>query len=111
MKNCDIYGFLVGWYAVDKNGYIFCGESLGTCVLPEFVIRDYVNGAKEHRLLQDFFYNFESFNLENRKFTGKEIKQENINHNYKNAYKILEKERLQSKKYLMESLDVGDNDE
>ena len=89
IKNCDIYGFLVGWYAVDKNGYIFCGESLGTCVLPEFVIRDYANGAKEHRLLEDFFYNFESFNLENKKFI-KELDENIVSEELKKIFKNVE---------------------
>ncbi len=93
ISNCDLCGFCVGWYAVDKNGYIFNSESPGTCALPEFVVRDYANGSKEHILLRDFFYNFETFNLENRKFIkelDKNIVSEELIEKFKNINEYLD---------------------
>ena len=45
------------------------------------------------------------FKLKNRKFEG-EITKENLNHDYSEAYKILEEERKKSKKFLEKALDI-----
>lgn len=45
------------------------------------------------------------FQLKNRKFEGK-ITKENLNHDYSEAYKILEEERKKSKEFLEKALDI-----
>ena len=47
------------------------------------------------------------FNLQNRKFTGK-ITEENLQHDYKEAYEILEKERQKSSEFLKKALDINE---
>ena len=49
------------------------------------------------------------FNLKNRKYNGEKITEENLNHDYSEAYKILEVEREKSKKFLEKALDIEDN--
>ena len=50
------------------------------------------------------------FKLKNRRYNGKNITKENLEHDYSEAYKILEKEREKSKKFLEKALDIKDND-
>ena len=47
----------------------------------------------------------EKFKLKNRKFTGKITKQ-NLEHNYEEAYKILEYERKKAIKFLTNALEI-----
>ena len=68
ISECDIDCYLVCWYGVDKNGYIFYSDQGGTPYIPEFVCTDFMNGSKEHTFLDFFFYTLEWFNLENRKY-------------------------------------------
>ena len=46
------------------------------------------------------------FKLENRMFNDNKIDIENLQLDYNNSYKILEKERIKSKKYLMKALNI-----
>ena len=43
------------------------------------------------------------------KYNGEKITEENLNHDYSEAYKILEVEREKSKKFLEKALDIEDN--
>ena len=45
------------------------------------------------------------FKLKNRKFEGR-ITEENVNHDYSEAYKILEEERKKSEAFLKKALDI-----
>lgn len=47
------------------------------------------------------------FKLKDRKFEGK-ITDKNLNHDYIEAYKILEEERIKSNNYLKNALDIID---
>lgn len=69
ISECDIDCYLVDWYGIDKNGYVFYGYSTGTPCVPEFMCLDYMNGVKEGEVLYNFFEeNFEVFNQENKKY-------------------------------------------
>ena len=46
------------------------------------------------------------FKLKNRRYNGKEITKENLEHDYSEAYKILEKERKKSKEFLEKALEI-----
>ena len=48
----------------------------------------------------------DKFKLKNRRYNGKNITKDNINQDYKEAYKILEKERRKSEKFLKKALDI-----
>ena len=49
------------------------------------------------------------FNLKNRKFTGR-ITEENLKHDYTEAYEILEKERKKSDDFLRKALDIDEQE-
>jgi len=68
ISECDIDCYLVCWYGIDINGYVFYGYSTGTSYVPEFVvIEEYVK--KIHPLfLKNFFDTLDTLNLENRKY-------------------------------------------
>ncbi len=68
ISECDIDCYLVDWYGIDKNGYVFQGYSTGTPCVPEFVCLDYMNGLKEFDIIEEFFLNFEGFNLDNIRY-------------------------------------------
>lgn len=69
ISECDIDCYLVDWYGVDKNGYIFQGYSTGTSYFPESVVIDYMNGSKEQEFLDDFFIDtFKGVNVQNIRF-------------------------------------------
>lgn len=46
------------------------------------------------------------FNLKNREYNGKNITYDNLNHDYTEAYKILEREREKANNFLMRALDL-----
>ena len=46
------------------------------------------------------------FKLEDRRYNGKSITKKNLEHDYSNAYQILEKERVKSKMFLEKALDI-----
>ena len=48
----------------------------------------------------------DKFKLKNRRYNGKKITKENLEHNYTEAYKILEEERKKSKDFLEKALDI-----
>ena len=107
--NCGPSEFLY----LEKNAFLICTYSFHSCVFSilfdrPFVVFDRDDNLKSMNSRIETLIN--TFNIKDRYFS-KSINNSNIKHNYKEAYKILEKERLKSKKYLMESLDVGDNDE
>ena len=47
------------------------------------------------------------FNLKNRKFTGR-ITEENLKHDYTEAYEILEKERQKANEFLKKALEINE---
>ena len=47
------------------------------------------------------------FKLDNRKYNGKNITKDNLEHDYTEAYKILENERKKSKNFLEKALDIS----
>ena len=48
----------------------------------------------------------DKFELKNRKCNGKEITNDNLNHDYNKAYMILEEERKKSDVFLKKALDI-----
>ena len=68
ISECDIDCYLIDWYGIDKNGYVFTAYSTGTSCVPEFVCLDYMNGLKEFDIIEEFFLNFEGFNLDNIRY-------------------------------------------
>lgn len=69
ISECDIDCYLIDWYGIDKNGYVFTAYSTGTSYFPESVVIDYMNGSKEQEFLDDFFIDtFKGVNVQNIRF-------------------------------------------
>ena len=68
-----------------------------------FIIFDRIDDNKKMNSRLETLINM--FKLKNRKFEGK-ITEENLNHDYSEAYKILEEERKKSEAFLKKALDI-----
>ncbi len=93
---------------LEKNAFLICTDSFHSSVFAliyntPFLIFDRVDNAENmSSRLNDFIV---KFNLFDRKYNGK-ITEENLNHDYSEAYKILEVERQKSKDFLERALDI-----
>ena len=89
---------------LEKNAFLICTDSFHSCVFALIYNRPFVVFDREQNGIQSMNSRIdtliEKFKLENRKYNGKKITEENIRHNYDKAYEILEKERKKSKKFL-----------
>ncbi len=95
---------------LEKNAFLICTDSFHSCVFSIIFNRPFVvfdredNGKKVMGSRIDTLIN--KFNLLNRKFNGIDITNENLKHDYSNAYEILENEKKKSKEFLKKSLNV-----
>lgn len=92
---------------LEKNAFLICTDSFHSSVFAILFNRPFVVFEREDRFDKmssriDTLIN--KFHLVNRKYNGVKISQENLNHDYKEAYKILEREREKSKDFLVKSL-------
>ena len=101
---------------LEKNAFLICTDSFHSSVFAILYNRPFIVFDREDSLASmnsriETLIN--KFNLKNRKFTGK-ITEKNLNHDYKEAYEILEKERKKSDDFLRKALDInnegGDED-
>ena len=93
---------------LEKNAFLICTDSFHSSVFAllydrPFVIFDREDNEQNMSSRLDTLIN--KFNLKNRRFNGK-ITKENLEHDYTEAYKILEKERKKSKEFLEKALDI-----
>lgn len=94
---------------LEKNAFLICTDSFHSSVFAilynrPFIIFDRKDKAVNMNTRIDTLLS--KFKLENRRYNGKEITKENLNHDYTEAYKILEKERKKSEKFLKKALDI-----
>lgn len=94
---------------LEKNAFLICTDSFHSCVFAFLFNKPFVIFDREKKNVQNMNSRFDTlitkFNLKNRKFEGK-ITEENLNHDYSEAYKILEVERKKSKDFLERALDI-----
>ena len=93
---------------LEKNAFLICTDSFHSCVFAVIYNRPFVVFDREENVISmnsriETLIN--KFKLKNRKFEGK-ITKENLDHNYSEAYKILENERKIAKNFLKKSLDI-----
>ncbi len=91
---------------LEKNAFLICTDSFHSCVFAILYNRPFVVFDREENIVSmssriETLIN--KFNLKNRKFEGK-ITKENLEHDYSEAYKILEKEREKSNRFLEKCL-------
>ena len=98
---------------LEKNAFLICTDSFHSSVFAILFDRPFVVFERESKTLKDMSSRIdnllEKFKLKNRKYNGKEITNDNLKHDYKEAYKILEKERKKSDDFLRKSLDVEES--
>lgn len=97
---------------LEKNAFLICTDSFHSCIFAFLYDRPFIvfdrkgNGQGMNSRIDTLIQILE---LKDRKFRGK-ISKENLEHNYENSYKILEKERNKSKKFLEKALNIKDSD-
>ena len=93
---------------LEKNAFLICTDSFHSCVFAILYNRPFIVFEREDNTVSmnsriETLIN--KFKLKNREFKGK-ITKENLENDYSEAYKILEKEREKSKKFLKKALDL-----
>ncbi len=94
---------------LEKHAFLICTDSFHSSVFAILYNRPFVifdrddNTANMGSRLDTLI---SKFKLKNRRYNGKNITKENLEHNYTEAYKILEKEREKSDKFLRKALDI-----
>ena len=94
---------------LEKNAFLICTDSFHSSVFAILYNRPFIifdrddNHVNMNSRLETLL---SKFKLEDRRFNGKMITKENLNHDYTEAYKILEKERKKSEEFLKKALDI-----
>jgi len=92
---------------LERNAFLICTDSFHSCVFailynkPFIVFEREDNTVSMNSRIETLLT---KFNLKNRKFE-REITEENLNHDYTEAYEILKKERERADKFLKKALD------
>ncbi len=106
--NCGPSEFLY----LEKHAFLICTDSFHSSVFAILYDRPFIIFERENS--SDMYSRIDTlinkFKLKNRKYNGKNITKENLEHDYTEAYKILEKEREKSKKFLEKALDIKKED-
>ena len=94
---------------LEKNAYLICTDSFHSSVFALLFNRPFVIFNREEEGMENMGSRIETllnkFKIENRRYNGLNITKENIEHNYTEAYKILEEERKKSDAFLRKALD------
>lgn len=95
---------------LEKNAFLICTDSFHSSVFAILYNRPFIVFDREDSLASmnsriETLIN--KFKLKNRKFTGK-ITEENLKHDYTEAYEILEKERKKSDDFLRKALEINE---
>lgn len=93
---------------LEKHAFLICTDSFHSCVFAMLYNRPFIIFDREENLISmnsriDTLLS--KFNLKNRKFDTI-ITNENLEHDYTEAYKILDKERKKSTKFLKNALNI-----
>ena len=93
---------------LEKNAFLICTDSFHSSVFAILYNRPFIVFTREDKTVSmnsriETLIN--KFNLKNRNYEGK-ITKENLEHDFTEAYKILELEREKSKRFLEKALDI-----
>jgi hypothetical protein len=95
---------------LEKNAFLICTDSFHSSVFAVLFNRPFIIFDREQSGIKNMNSRVDTliskFNLKDRKYNGTDITNKNINHDYKEAYKILEKEREKSIIFLKDALDI-----
>lgn len=94
---------------LEKHAFLICTDSFHSSVFAILYNKPFIVFDREQQNVGNMSSRLDTlidkFKLKNRKFDGK-ITEENLNHDYSEAYKILEVERQKSKDFLERALDI-----
>lgn len=100
---------------LEKNAFLVCTDSFHSCVFATLFNKPFIifNREDSHVSMNSRIETLiKKLQLKNRKYNGKEITRENLNHDYTEAYRILDEERKKTIKFLRQALDLeGDNND
>lgn len=94
-----------------KNSQLVCTDSFHSCVFSIIFDKNFVifsRDGKKQSMNSRINTLLNKFNIQNRYFND-DFTEENLNHDYTEAYKILEIEREKSRKFLEKALDVEEH--
>lgn len=95
---------------LEKNAFLICTDSFHSSVFAILFDRPFLVFERENKGWSSMNSRIDTllskFKLEDRRFNDKEITKENLKHDYTEAYKILEKERIKSEEFLKKTLDI-----
>ena len=95
---------------LEKNAFLICTDSFHSSVFALLYDRPFIIFDREQSGIENMNSRLDTlvnkFNLKNRKFKDK-ITEENLNHDYTEAYKILEKERKKAEDFLKKALGIN----
>lgn len=97
---------------LEKNAFLVCTDSFHSSVFAFLFNRPFVvfdREDKEEKMGSRIDTLINKFKLQNRKYNG-EITIDNIKHDYSNAYKILEDEKIKSFEFLKNNFDICKKD-
>ena len=98
---------------LEKHAFLICTDSFHSSVFAIIYNTPFLVFNREQKTLVNMNSRLETllskFKLEKRKYNEK-ITQDDLVCDYKEAYKILEKERLKADKFLRKALDIKDSD-
>ena len=95
---------------LEKHAFLICTDSFHSSVFAILYNRPFIIFDREQKGMENMNSRIDTlinkFKLKNRKYNGNNITKENLDHDYSEAYKILEKEREKSKDFLEKALDI-----
>lgn len=94
---------------LEKHSFLICTDSFHSSVFAILYNRPFVifeREDKEEKMNSRIDTLLSKFKLKNRRYNGSSITKENLEHDYTEAYKILEEERKKSKAFLEKALDI-----
>ena len=93
-----------------KNAFLVCTDSFHGCVFSIIYNRPFVIFDREEKNMNNMGSRIDTlldtFKLENRRYNGKNITSKNLNNDYNEAYKILEREKEKSLNFLKKALNI-----
>lgn len=93
---------------LEKNAFLICTDSFHSCVFAIIYNRPFIVFDREEKTVNmssriETLLN--KFQLQEQKFNGK-ITEENLKHDYENAYRILESEKIKADNFLTKALNI-----
>ena len=99
---------------LEKHAFLICTDSFHSSVFAILYNRPFVIFDREQKEIENMNSRIDTlidkFKLKNRRYNGKNITEDNLNHDYTEAYKILEKERKKSDEFLRKALDIKEGE-